>query len=127
MTNLVIEEGVSTFDSLVFSNCDALTSVTIPGSLKSIGNSVFQSCDALTKVIFAEGCTSTGTKTFYYRGEKVELKPNAEKIFPKINATAINATARYAIKLTNPFPFIKVSFYTYLLSNNISLAFIAFK
>ena len=39
----------------------------------------------------------------------------------------ITVTSVSLAKVTNPFPFIKVSFYTYLLSNNISLAFIAFK
>lgn len=44
---LVIDEGVTEIKSFAFYNCNTLTSVTVPASLKKIGNDAFKNCSKL--------------------------------------------------------------------------------
>lgn len=47
-----------------FSDCDGLTSVTIPNSVTSIGNYTFSGCKGLTSVTIPNSVTSIGTDAF---------------------------------------------------------------
>ncbi len=48
-----------------FSDCDGLTSVTIPKSVTSIGECAFQNCSSLTAVNISNGLTIIGEESFY--------------------------------------------------------------
>ena len=48
-----------------FYNCNSLTSVTIPNSVKSIGSYAFYNCSGLTSVTIPDRVTSIGSKAFY--------------------------------------------------------------
>ena len=49
-----------------FENCDDLTSVTIPNSVKSIGYMAFCSCSGLTSITIPNSVKSIGDNAFYY-------------------------------------------------------------
>ena len=48
-----------------FYDCDSLTSVTIPDSVKSIGRYAFYGCTSLTSVTIPDSVTSIGDEAFY--------------------------------------------------------------
>ena len=50
----------------VFSNCSALTSVSLPDGLTSIGNAAFANCTSLTGITLPDGLTTIGERTFEY-------------------------------------------------------------
>ncbi len=47
-----------------FVNCNTVTSLTIPGSVKTIEESAFAGCSALGNVVISEGCESIGSVAF---------------------------------------------------------------
>ncbi|MBQ8343098.1 MAG: leucine-rich repeat domain-containing protein [Clostridia bacterium] len=59
-----------------FYNCEQLTEVEIPDTVKSIGNSAFYNCTSLTKVTIADGVESIGDCVFAY------CKALAEVVIP---------------------------------------------
>lgn len=63
-TSIVIEEGVTGLADGVFISFDALTSVSMPSSLRSIGNHAFSDCIALPSVTIPEGVTEIGERAF---------------------------------------------------------------
>ena len=48
-----------------FSDCDQLTSITLPNSVQSMGEGVFWSCNSLTSVTLPNSLQSIGDRTFY--------------------------------------------------------------
>ena len=62
--DLVIPDGVTTINKIVFYNCSGLTSVTIPNSVTSIGSWAFYQCSGLTSVNLGNGVTSIGGYAF---------------------------------------------------------------
>ncbi len=58
------DESVTSIGNYAFSDCDSLTSVTIPDSVMSIGNSAFFGCDSLTSVTIPDSVTSIGYGAF---------------------------------------------------------------
>lgn len=52
ITQVVIEDGVTSIGDFAFGNCSLLTSVTIPDSVKSIGAFAFSNCPNLTDVYY---------------------------------------------------------------------------
>lgn len=50
MTQLVIQEGVTTIGESAFAGCDALTTISLPTSLKRIGDYAFQNCLDLSAI-----------------------------------------------------------------------------
>jgi hypothetical protein len=63
LTSVTIPSSVNTISGSAFSGCAGLTSVTIPASVTSIGSSAFAKCNSLTSVTF-QGTASAGTNSF---------------------------------------------------------------
>ena len=59
-----ISEGVTTLRAAAFPNCSALTTVSLPSTLRSIGEGAFIGCRALTEVTIPQGVTSISPQTF---------------------------------------------------------------
>ena len=64
ITQVVIDNGVTTIGNYAFYQCRNLTSVTIPESVISIGNNAFTSCWSLSGIAIPDGVTSIGECAF---------------------------------------------------------------
>lgn len=62
LANLVLVEGVETFNYEAFKDCDQLTFVTLPSTLKHIGGRSFMGCDNLTRINIPANVTYLGDK-----------------------------------------------------------------
>ena len=56
--------GVTSIGESAFSDCSALTSVSIPDSVTSIGSSAFSGCSGLGSATIGNGVTSIGSSAF---------------------------------------------------------------
>lgn len=63
--SLTIPDGVTSIGASAFYRCEALESVAIPASVRSIGDEAFHGC-VLTSVTIPDGVTSIGASAFYY-------------------------------------------------------------
>ncbi|MBQ9617589.1 MAG: leucine-rich repeat domain-containing protein [Oscillibacter sp.] len=59
-----IEYGVTRVGNYAFSDCVALTALTIPASVDAIGNSAFANCEQLSDIVMAEGVREIGNLAF---------------------------------------------------------------
>ena len=69
----VIKDGTVTIADNALSNCDSLTSITIPDSVIIIGSSAFSGCSSLTSVVIPDSVTSIGFGMFYYCDSLVSI------------------------------------------------------
>ena len=78
------KKGVNSINSGAFTNCYALSSVTIPGSVESIGSYAFSSCYALSSVTIPGSVESIGSYAFSscYALSSVAIPGNIRS-FPK--------------------------------------------
>jgi len=65
ITNVIIENGVTSIGRRAFYNCTGLTSVTIPNSVTSIGVAAFRGCSDLRSVTIPNRVTSIGDGAFW--------------------------------------------------------------
>ncbi|MBP0974691.1 MAG: leucine-rich repeat domain-containing protein, partial [Oscillospiraceae bacterium] len=65
VTNVVIENGVTSIGEYAFYKCSNLISITIPGSVTSIENAAFSLCSSLTDITIPDSVTSIGGYAFY--------------------------------------------------------------
>ena len=64
MSSVTIPEGVTSIGNKAFFFCINLASVTIPKSVNSIGTEAFVQCESLTSITIPENVTSIGTDAF---------------------------------------------------------------
>ena len=74
--DIVIPEGVTEIDTNAFAARREITSVTLPGTLKTIGDMAFQNCDKLASINLPEGLISFGHSAFAYSGLKAVTLPS---------------------------------------------------
>ena len=65
LTEVIIENGVTSIGDFAFSSCPSITSINIPGSVTSIGESAFADCTALTSINIPNSVTSIGYYAFF--------------------------------------------------------------
>lgn len=61
---IVVKEGTGSINSLAFTGCTGLTSVTLPNSVTKIGESAFYGCTGLTSVTIPNSVTEIGPFAF---------------------------------------------------------------
>ncbi|MCQ2324382.1 MAG: leucine-rich repeat domain-containing protein [Paludibacteraceae bacterium] len=64
LTSITLPKGVTSIGGHAFYRCTALTSITLPEGVTSIGEDAFLNCTALTSVILPESVTSIGEAAF---------------------------------------------------------------
>ena len=64
LTSVTIPNSVTSIGGGAFSGCSGLTTVTIPNSVTSIGNYAFTNCNGLTSVTIPNSVTSIGGRAF---------------------------------------------------------------
>lgn len=65
ITEVVIENGVTSIGKDAFRECTGLASVTIPNGVTRIGNSAFDGCTGLTSVTIPDSVTSVSSYAFF--------------------------------------------------------------
>lgn len=68
ITDVVIEEGVTSISYEAFYNCENLTSVSLPSTLKQIEDKAFYYCINLKNINFPANLVSIGWESFYESG-----------------------------------------------------------
>ena len=61
---ILFDAAVSSIGSSAFSNCKAITSITLPNSVTTIGNSAFYSCTGLRSITLPDSVTDIDTSAF---------------------------------------------------------------
>lgn len=64
LTSISMPDSVTNVEYYAFSGCFGLTSITIPGSLNEIGCGVFRDCSGLTSISIPEGVTNIDEDAF---------------------------------------------------------------
>lgn len=65
VTEVVLEEGITTLDGYVFRDMANLTSVDLPSTLTSIGTEALANCFGLTSIVVPDAVTTIGDRAFY--------------------------------------------------------------
>ena len=65
LTSVTIPDSVTTIGDCAFCDCYSLTSVTIPDRVTTIGEYAFANCDSLTSVTIGDSVTTIGWEAFY--------------------------------------------------------------
>ncbi len=65
LANVTIGNSVTEIGWCAFSSCTSLASITIPDSVTSIGDYAFKNCRSLTSITISDGVTYIGKEAFY--------------------------------------------------------------
>ena len=65
LTSITLPSSVTSIEALAFYYCEGLTSISIPSSVTSIGIYAFSGCFSLTSIIFPSSLTSIGKYVFW--------------------------------------------------------------
>lgn len=65
-----------------FLNCDSLSTITLPNSIKSLGTGAFYDCDTLKTVKLPTGITKIAKQAFYHCGflQSITIPQNVTEI-----------------------------------------------
>lgn len=66
LTSVIIKQGVTGIGAGAFCFCTALSTVTLPDSLKRIGDGAFGGCESLTEIAIPTSVETIGNGTFSY-------------------------------------------------------------
>ncbi len=77
LTNITIPNSVTSIEETAFRDCTALTNITIPNSVTSIERSAFYGCTALKEVTIPNSITSIGDYAFAYNTKLTNFYSNA--------------------------------------------------
>ena len=64
LTSIAIPNSVKAIGSYAFQYCNGLTSIAIPNSVRSIGNYAFSGCSSLTSIAIPNSMTTIGSNAF---------------------------------------------------------------
>ncbi len=62
---LTFDKDMIDNESAIFQGCSSLTSVTIPGTIKTVPSKAFRDCSGLRKVVIEDGVTTIENAAFY--------------------------------------------------------------
>ena len=81
MTSLTLTNGLVSIGNNAFQNT-RMSSISLPGTLRTIGNSAFEDCYSLTSVVVPEGVEKIGSYAFsyMYNLEKITLPSTLKEI-----------------------------------------------
>jgi len=77
ITDVVIEDGVTSIGSYTFNDFIRLTSVTIPSSVKRIGDMAFFKCSSMTAITIPNSVRSIGMSAFAFSGLTFVVVPDS--------------------------------------------------
>ena len=84
MENITLSDTLVSLGRYAFSNCTSLSSIKLPGSLKTVEDSSFYNNTALSAVTFGEGIENIGVAAFgYCRKLNGIVLPDSLKIISK--------------------------------------------
>ena len=93
LKSIIISDTVTTIGASAFNGCSSLNSVTIPDSVTTIDGSAFKDCDSMTSVLIPDSVTSIGKNAFNGCSKLASLTiPNA---VTTIGENAFEDTAWY--------------------------------
>lgn len=95
ITDVIIEDSVTSIGNYAFKDCTSLTSITIPNSVTSIGKDAFCKCESVKDITIPYGITIIKESTF-------ESCKNLTSLIIPNSVTTIEMNAfRYCSNLTN--------------------------
>ena len=82
ITSVTIPQGIKTIQSHTFDECISLKKINIPTSVNQIENGAFRFCESLTDITLPEGITEIPNWCFYgcYSLEEINIPQNVESI-----------------------------------------------
>lgn len=108
---IVLEDGITSIDDGLFSDCANLTSVTLSGQLKYIGASAFADCSSLCEITIPDTVTSIGFGAFARTGLYSVVIPNS---VTELDTCAFSACGNlYEVTLSSSLACLKYNTFNY--------------
>lgn len=82
ISNVYVEEGITSLGSSIFQNCKDLKSVRLPNGLKYIWHYAFKNCESLKNIELPDSIEQLGSGVFFFCDslEEIRLPSGIEKI-----------------------------------------------